>query len=226
MAPAAAAYFRQRPFLSPEACLRWRVGYLPKDAGEDRSGGTMRGKVVYPLLSERGEVLTWFGRDPEFETKRRQWIAHNREGREPEKFHFVKGFHRGLELFGQQASRLDTPGYRESIRRSGVLVVEGPNDVIALDTLGVPAVALCSNTISAPQVEKLVRFAKLLADGQVTLLLDCDEEGENGAKQALLELAPHCRVRLGWSSATHAQFKGRQPESLTVEEWETIRAQW
>lgn len=226
MAAPAASYFRRRPFLSPEACQKWRMGYLSKDTGDDRSGGTMRGKVVYPLLSERGEVLTWFGRDPEFETKRQQWIQHNREGREPEKFHFVKGFHRGLELFGQQVSRLDEPGYREAVQETGLVVVEGSNDVIALDVLGAPAVGLLSNTISGPQVEKLARWAKRLAGGVVTLLLDLDEEGEKGAKQALAELAPHCRVRLAWSSATHPQFRGRQPESLTAEEWAALRGGW
>jgi 5S rRNA maturation endonuclease (ribonuclease M5) len=226
MNPQAASYFRRRPFLSSEACRKWRVGYLPRSTGADRSGGTMRGTIVYPLLSERGEVLTWFGRDPQFEQKQQQWITHNREGREPEKFHFVKGFQRGLELFGQQASRLTEPGYREAIREIGILVVEGPNDVIALDTLGVPAVGLCSNTISQAQVEKLARWARQLSDGSVTLFLDYDEAGQNGAKQALVELAPHCRVRLAWSPATHPQFKGRQPESLTAEEWQALRSAW
>lgn len=55
---------------------------------------------------------------------------------------------------------------------------------------------------------------------------DCDDEGENGAKQALLELAPHSRVRLGWSSATHPQFRGRQPEAMTAEGWDTLCAAW
>ena len=43
--------------------------------------------------------------------------------REPEKFHFVKGFHRGLELFGQQASRLREPGCRDFVREVGLVVV-------------------------------------------------------------------------------------------------------
>src|SRR4051812_29787422 len=47
MTPKASAYFRRRPFLTPEVCRKWRMGYLPQDAGEDKSGGTMRGRVVY-----------------------------------------------------------------------------------------------------------------------------------------------------------------------------------
>src|SRR5207244_5667624 len=135
-----------RPFLSPEVWARWRAGYLPRDAGEDKSGGTMRGKIVYGYPSEEGEILTWFGRDPEFEDKHKSWEATDKAEREPEKFHFVKGFHRGLELFGQH--RLHEDGNAEKLKTLGLIVVEGSNDVMKLDTLGVPAVGLCSNTIT------------------------------------------------------------------------------
>mgnify|MGYP000671082312 CR=1 FL=1 len=37
--------------------------------------------------------------------------------RAPMKHRFPKGFHRGLELFGQHGSRLKEPGYREQIAR-------------------------------------------------------------------------------------------------------------
>ena len=107
--PQAASYFRRRPFLTPDMCQKWRMGYLPRDTGGNKRGGTMRGKIVYPMLSEAGEVLTWFGRDPGFEDKHAQWEKEGREGREPEKFHFVKGFRRGIELFGQHRLNEDCP---------------------------------------------------------------------------------------------------------------------
>jgi 5S rRNA maturation endonuclease (ribonuclease M5) len=221
MPPAAAAYFRRRPFLSSEVCRAWRVGYLPRDVGGgDKSGGTMRGNIVYGYPDEAGNVLTWFGRDPEFEEKHRRWEAAGKTDREPDKFHFVKGFHRGLELFGQNGrERLARPGYREKLRQLGLIVVEGPNDVIALDSLGIPAVGLCSNTITDEQVEKVSRWAHELADGVVTLMLDCDPEGENGAKQALWKLAQSCRVRMAWSAESHAgKFRGYQPEKVSKDD--------
>jgi hypothetical protein len=221
MPPAAASYFRRRPFLTPEVCKEWGMGYLARDVGgDDKSGGTMRGKIVYAYKDEEGDVLTWFGRDPEYEDKYRRWEAGDRSDREPEKFHFVKGFHRGLELFGQNgAQRLQQPGYREKLIELGLVVVEGPNDVIALDFFGVPAIGLCSNIITDEQVEKVVRWANDLAGGVVTLMLDCDIEGENGAKQALWKLAQRCRMRLAWSSETGGgRFRGHQPESLSAEE--------
>jgi hypothetical protein len=96
---------------------------------------------------------------------------------------------------------------------------------MALDAFGVPAVGLCSNTVTDAQIAKIVRWAKELAGGQVTLMLDCDEEGEKGMKQALWQLAQQCRVRLAWSSEMFGgRFKGRQPEFLLLAEIEQIRA--
>ena len=176
MSPRAAGYFRKRPYLTPEVCKRWRMGYLPRDTGgDDKSGGTMRGKIVYGYNNDAGEVLTWFGRDPEFEEKHQTWVAGGKTEKEPEKVHFVKGFHRGLELFG--VDRLREQGRPEQIQKLGLVLVEGPNDVIRLDTLGVPSLALCSNLITREQAAKAASLAKELSHGIVTVFLDCDEEG-------------------------------------------------
>lgn len=221
MNPKASAYFRRRPFLSLEVCKKWRVGYLPRDSGGDHAGGTMRGKIVYGYRSETGDILTWFGRDPQFEENHQQWEAGGKTGPEPEKFHFVKGFHRGIELFGQHAIR--SPEAATKLKDLGLIVVEGPNDAIRLDTLGVPAVALCSNRISREQAAKAAKLAREFAGGIVTVLLDCDPEGEEGMKQCLGYLAQLCPVRLAWTSKMYdGKFKGRQPESLSKDEWEVI----
>ncbi len=223
MPPAASRYVRTRPFFSSETLKKWRAGYLPRATGDDKSGGTMRGRIVYAYASETGEVLTWFGRDPEFEEKSARWIAGGRVDREPEKFHFVKGFHRGLELFGQHALR--DPSVAEQLRKYGLVIVEGPNDVIALDALGIPAVALCSNTITREQAEKVGRLAHELAGGVATLMLDCDPEGDNGVQQVLPMLAEFLPVRLAWSGRMHdGRFKNRQPETILGEEWQAIEA--
>lgn len=224
MNPKTSAYFRRRAFLSPEVCRQWRMGYLPRDTGsEDKSGGTMRGKVVYPYLSEAGEVLTWFGRDPEFEDKHQAWDNSRKAEREPEKFHFVKGFHRGIELFGQHALR--APEQAEKLQELGLILVEGPNDVIRLVTLGVPAVGLCSNTITREQAMKAARLARGFAGGVVTVMLDVDPEGENGMRQCLGYLAQLVPVRLAWSPKMFSgRFRNRQPESLAIQEWQEIEA--
>jgi hypothetical protein len=60
----------------------------------------------------------------------------------------------------------------------------------------------------------------------VLLLLDCDNPGDDGAKEALWMLAQHqLNVRLGWTKAMHGgRFVGRQPESLTRAEWDAAFA--
>jgi DNA primase len=102
--------------------------------------------------------------------------------------------------------------------------VEGFNDVIGLDNLGIPAVAIMSNRITDAQVEKITRWSQQLASGKVTLLFDCEQTGDDGAKEALWLLTQRdLNVRLGWSQAMHGgAFKGRQPENLKREEWDTV----
>lgn len=221
MNPAAASYFRRRPYLTPDVCAKWKMGYLPSNTGGDKSGGSMRARVCYPVHDEQGRVLTWFGRDPQYEEKHAIWKATDRKQIEPEKCHFVKGYHRGLEIFGQH--RLKESEIREAIQKLGhLLLVEGPNDAIRLDTLNVPAFAVCSNRLTAPQADKAARWCREL--GVVAaVMFDCDPEGEAGAMQATWELAQRCAVRSAWSAAIFDErFKNRQPETLRDEEWAMI----
>ena len=129
MNPAAASYVRQHRCLTPESMTKWRCGYLPNDGGGDKRGWSLRGHIAYPVLSEDGNVLAWVGRDPLFEQKQAEYDSIRPELRgdktPPMKHKVPKGFHRGQEPFGQQASRLNEPGYRESIAANGIIVVEG-----------------------------------------------------------------------------------------------------
>ena len=81
-----------------------------------------------------------------------------------------------------------------------------------------------SNRITEQQTEKITRFAKLLASGKVSLLYDCEQTGDDGAKEAAWQLMQRSLdVRLGWSQLMHdGAFKERQPENLTREEWERL----
>ena len=207
---------------------KWRSGILPLHGGDDKRGFSLRGNIIYPVLSEDGQVLAWIGRDPTYEQKERDFSrltpAERTGATAPMKHRFPKGFHRGLELFGQQASRLKELGYRESIAHHGIIVVEGFNDVIGLDNLGIPSVAIMSNRITEQQIEKVARWAKQLANGKVSLLFDCEQSGDDGAKEAVWQIVERgLDVRLGWSQAMHSgAFKGRQPENLSRDEWDTV----
>jgi len=215
MNPKAAAYVRKRVFMTPEVMRKFRCGYLPNDAGS-----LLRGHFVYGWADAKGDVLTWFGRNLNYEDQHEKWKRSGDSKEEPSKFRFVKGFHRGLELYGEDIFRREAQ--EEYLRETGVVVVEGPNDVIALYALGVPAVAVCSNTLTGDQANKLAFLANEIGGGTVSVMFDLDREGENGAKQAILELATLCRVRYAWTSElAGGLFNGRQPESVTIEEWKT-----
>lgn len=228
MPPAAASYVRRHPCLVPQAMAKWRAGVLPQDGGSDKRAWSLRGQLLYPVLSEHGQLLAWAARDPQFEAKEEAFKAMPPDARAkekpPAKHRFPVDFKRGTELFGQHASRLNESGYRETIARVGIIVVEGFNDVIGLDSLGVPAVAIMSNKITEQQVAKVERWAKLLAGGKVTLLFDADDAGDAGAKEALWLLAERgLDVRLGWSRAMHGgKFAGQQPEGIGSENWEQL----
>lgn len=224
MNPATAAYVRRHPCLSSESLTKWRCGYLPHDGGGDKRGWSLRGNILYPVLSEHGKVLAWVGRDVQYEQKDGDFAqlspAERSEKEPPAKHRFPKGFHRGLELFGQHASRLQEPGYREFIAEHGLVIVEGFNDVIGLDNLGIPALGILSNRMTEAQGVKIVRFAKQLGINRVNLMFDCEATGVDGAKEALWFFAEHqLDVRLVWSPTMHGgAFQGRQPESLQREE--------
>lgn len=224
MNPAAASYMRRRPWLTPEVARKWRMGYLPHSAR-----GLLRGRMVYGYFDQHDDVLTYFGRDPSFEEKWRQWEQRGRPAKgKPVKHRFVKGFQRGLELYGQHGSnRLKDERLRESLKRLGLVVVEGPNDVIRLDCLSAAAVGLCSNRATKAQVKKIVRFARSVAGGKVVLMPDTDSEGEEGCRELLWNLHQHEGIapRLAWTSTMDGgQWKERQPESLSPEEWEKLAA--
>lgn len=228
MPPAAAIYVRRHPCLSLASMQKWRVGVLPLDGGGDKRGWSLRGQLLYPVLSEDGRLLAWVARDPQFEMKEITFNHLPPEARaiekKPAKHRFPVDFRRGIELFGQQYSRLHEPGNREFIERVGIIVVEGFNDVIGLDSIGIPSVGIMSNKITDGQIEKISRWAQRLSSGKVVLLFDADEAGDDGAKEASWQLLQRgLDVRLGWSQAMHGgAFRGRQPECVSQKEWEDV----
>ncbi len=103
------------------------------------------------------------------------------------------------------------------IAKHGLTLVEGFNDVINLDNLGVPALGIMSNRMTEAQGVKVTAWAKQMASGRVNIMFDCEASGVDGAKEALWFFAERqLEVRLLWSPAMHGgKFQGWQPESLT-----------
>lgn len=62
-----AAYVRQRPFMTPETMEKYRCGYLPSNAK-----GLLRGHFVYAYADLDENILTWFGRNLNYETQHKK----------------------------------------------------------------------------------------------------------------------------------------------------------
>ena len=216
MTPAASRYFRNRKWLTSELCKKWGVGYLPND-----SKGTLRGRFIYRIDSVGGKALAYAGRDPDFDARKMAW-KRKPKGMQLIKTRFPseKYFRKGLELYGQQASRLAEPGYQEAIRETGILCVEGFNDVLALDAKSQPSVGALGNRLTADQVDKLLRFAHEVGGHKVTLMFDRNEQGQIGQQEAMAKLSKHVPVLDGWSGY---QGDAEEPEQLTDEEWQIQR---
>ncbi len=215
--PAVSKFFRTRPHLTPEVLADWRIGYLPRDTGADKSGGTMRGKVVFPMHSDSGELLTWFGLDPEHEQKLAAWESGGKKDAAPERYHFVKGFHYGLEVFGQE--RLKSHPQRDVLKAFGLPVVSDPTQVLKLATLGLPAVASCRAGVTREQAAKIGRLVQEHADGKATVWADCTEAGEAAMKAMLGYLSQECFVRVAWTTKSHAgTFAGKTIDDVSAEQ--------
>jgi len=221
MSPEAAQYIRQRRWMTAELLQKWGVGWIP---GDGRSL-FRKNYLVYTHRNERGEVVSYSGRNLSFEEKFVRWIRDGRpEGKKPAKHRYVSGFHRGVELYGGHATRMEERYVRASLQQHGLVVCEGQNDVLRMDTLQVAAVGLGSNKATESQIDKIARFARTAADNRVLLLPDCDEEGEAGFQPLLWRLnEERVHVRLGISSTMFdGIFANRQPESITEHEWATV----
>ena len=160
-----------------------------------------------------------------FEQKWLKWIKDGKpEGKKPNKHRYVSGFHKGQELYGGFASRLNEPYVRESLAKYGLVVVEGMNDVIRLEDLKVAAVPLTSNRPTDQQIQTLTRFAQQTSNNRITLFPDCDEEGEAGFKELLWKLAEQ-RIHVQLACTSHMferEFLGMQPENFTEHKWQKL----
>ena len=218
--PPSSHYARRRPFLLSEAlAAECRFGYMP---GNSKS--SLRGKWVYGVMNEQGEALAWVGRNVRYEEEYETWTKNGRHGQEPIKYRFPSQtlFRRSLELYGQEF--LSDDRFRESLDNYGLILVEGFTDRIRLHELGIMSVAMMSNQLTDEQTAKLIQYAKEHAGGRVGLMHDADAPGDDGAKESLWRLhQAGVDAYLVWSRTTHGgRFGGRQPESLSAEEWADV----
>jgi DNA primase len=132
--------------------------------------GSMKGRVVIPIHSERGELVGYAGRSI--------------DGSEP-RYKLPAGFHKSLELFNLHRAT----GERNTERR--VVVVEGFFDCLQVTQAGFPCVALMGCSLSEAQEELLVKHFE-----SAWLMLDGDDAGLSAATECVTRIARQMWVRL------------------------------
>ncbi len=129
-----------------------------------------RGRVMFPICNDNGEVIAFSGRVLESDAKAAKYVN------SPETMLFTKG----AVLFGLHKSK------RAVIDKRSAIVCEGQLDLITAFESGV-------QNVIAPQgtafTEKQARILKrFLPDGEVVLCFDADAAGEKAAERSLASL--------------------------------------
>lgn len=182
-APAALAYLASRG-VTPDQSKRFGLGYAPgrvferaqdREAAEladlvrsrrDGSGifDTWRKRLMFPITGDLDGSTVVLG-----------FVGRLLDGAEPRYMNTRENgvYHKRATLFGWHLAR-------EGASAAGrVVLCEGPFDVLAVDRLGLPAVATVSAALTEAQAELLVSLGC-----RVTIALDGDDAGRSGAERA------------------------------------------
>jgi len=182
-----------RPFLRPEevkqrgvskeSCQYLGCGFLPMRP-PDKAQSPLNGRIVFQvrgLLEEESTlkpvILSHIGRA----------LTDHQEAADGKYWGFP--FHQRLEIYNQDKLLTD-PAATEQMKELGLILVEGFFDVAALVDAGCLNVgALMGAHITAEQIDRL-RFINAHAPiPKISLLLDRDETGRQGTKEAVALLA-------------------------------------
>ena len=147
--------------VSKELAEEFGIGYF---GGK----GSMSGRIVIPIRSERGELVAYAGRSVV-------------DGREP-KYKLPPGFHKSLELYNLHRAAKMSP--------ETVVLVEGYFGCLHVEIAGYSAVALMGSSMSSRQEDLL---AQTFDD--VWIMMDGDEAGRKASDDLVLKLSRRMFVR-------------------------------
>ena len=160
--------------ISEVICQSLGVGYLPQGRSP------LRGRVVYQIRDarvneENGEretvLLSHMGRAVDSETR--------------PKYLFYEGFHKSVELLGQDRILLDKATAEQISQTRFILLMEGPFDWAKCIEAGLlNVVATMGAQISSLQCVKIKSLCEQYGIDRVVIAFDRDHAGHNGASKA------------------------------------------
>ena len=150
-----------------------------------------RGRVMFPICNDNGEVIAFSGRVLEADAKGAKYVN------SPETMIFTKG----AVLFGLHKSK------RAVIDKRSAIVCEGQLDLITVFESGVQNVIAAQGTAFTEKQARILK--RFLPDGEVVLCFDADAAGQKAAERSLTSLlAESLLVRVAEMPA------GDDPDSL------------
>ena len=165
----------------------------------DRMQDAFRARILFPIMSDTGDVLAFGGRILPGSTDPAKYKN------SPE----TPIYSKSRTLYGLNWAKADI------VRSDQVIICEGYTDVIGFHRAGIPrAVATCGTALTEEHVRILKRFAN-----KVVLAFDADAAGQ-GAAERFYEWEAKYEV-----GVSVAQFpKGKDPGELAQSDPEALRA--
>ncbi len=182
-------FARQRSYSEEELTESGLVKTREEDGDPSRFYDRFRGRVMFPICNDNGEVIAFSGRVLEADAKGAKYIN------SPETMLFKKG----AVLFGLHKSK------RALIDKSSAIVCEGQLDLITAFEAGVQNVVAPQGTaFTERQARKLKQYCE-----EVVLCFDADAAGEKAAERSLASL-----LFAGLAVRVAEMPPGEDPDSL------------
>lgn len=159
--------------ISEATCDLMGVGYLPQGRSP------MKGRIVFQAADARP------GQSGELERVILSHIGRATSDVQQPKYLFYEGFHKSLELYGQELIWLHEDAAEQAKATGHILLTEGPFDLAMAIEAGVRnGVASFGANLSEAQADKLKALASAFGVERILIAYDRDDAGKNGAAKA------------------------------------------
>lgn len=152
-------YLKERG-ISKDMAIKFRLGYCPRNVNfKNKFLNNMKGRVIFPIMDEFGQIVALSGRVIKKEDKRSKW--------------FHESFQKSFFLYGMHDS------WRAILEEGFVFVVEGQMDVLSMKSNGIEnTVGVLGSELTQEAFIKLARITD-----KIVTVFDGDKAGIEAAKK-------------------------------------------